>query len=61
MIKNIVIRDTATFDENGIILNNLAKINFIYGGNGTGKTTTSNYLSDMDDPSLRNITVVDKK
>ena len=52
MIKNIVIRDIATFDENGIILNNLAKINFIYGGNGTGKTTISNYLSDMDNPDF---------
>lgn len=50
MIKNIVIRNIATFDEDGVSLNDLAKINFIYGGNGTGKTTISNYLSDMDNP-----------
>ncbi|MBQ9363322.1 MAG: AAA family ATPase [Bacteroidaceae bacterium] len=52
MIKNIVIRYTATFDENGVFLDNLAKINFFYGGNDTGKTTISNYLSDMDNPDF---------
>lgn len=39
--------DKATFDEDGVALEELSKINFIYGGNGTGKTTISNYLADM--------------
>lgn len=44
MIKKIIIRDTATFDKKGIVMDNLQKVNIIYGGNGTGKTTTSKVL-----------------
>ena len=45
MIKKIVIRDTATFDATGGELDNLQKVNFIYGGNACGKTTISRVLS----------------
>ena len=41
MIKRIVIKDTATFDSTGVELDNLQKVNFIYGGNACGKTTIS--------------------
>lgn len=44
MIKKIIIRDTATFDKQGIVMDNLQKVNIIYGGNGTGKTTISKVL-----------------
>ena len=44
MIKKITIRDVATFDKKGIVMENLQKVNIIYGGNGTGKTTTSKVL-----------------
>lgn len=39
-------KNIATFEENGTIIDNLSKINFIYGANGTGKTTISTYLSN---------------
>lgn len=45
MIKKIVIKDTATFDSTGVELDNLQKVNFIYGGNACGKTTISRVLS----------------
>jgi len=46
MIKKIIMKNIATFKENGTIIDNLSKINFIYGANGTGKTTISTYLSN---------------
>ena len=45
MINSITIRNVATYDNEGIQINNLKKVNFIYGANGTGKTTISNYLA----------------
>lgn len=44
MIKKIVIRDVASYDHEGVTFDNLAKVNIIYGGNGTGKTTFSRVL-----------------
>ena len=44
MIKRVVIKDIATFDKKGVFYENLQKVNVIYGGNGTGKTTTSKVL-----------------
>lgn len=44
MIQKIVIKNTASFDYDGIEIDNLKKINFIYGANGCGKTTISNAI-----------------
>lgn len=44
MIENLHICNQATFDSFGVTIENLAKINFIYGTNGSGKTTISNFL-----------------
>lgn len=44
MIKSITIRDVASFDHEGVTLDNLQRVNIIYGGNGTGKTTISRVL-----------------
>lgn len=44
MIESISIRNIATYDNNGIQINDLKKVNFVYGANGTGKTTLSNLL-----------------
>ena len=41
MIKKITIRDVASYDHEGVVFDDLQKVNFIYGGNGTGKTTLS--------------------
>lgn len=48
MIQKIVIKNTATFDTEGIEIDNLKKINFIYGANGCGKTTISNVIAFPD-------------
>ena len=44
MIEKIEIKDTATYKNETI--NNLSKINFIYGNNGSGKTTISRIIRD---------------
>lgn len=49
MIKKITIRDVASYDDEGIVIDNLQKVNFIYGGNGCGKTTISRFLAGPDD------------
>ncbi len=46
MISKIKISKIASYDETGIEIDNLKKINFIYGANGSGKTTISNLLAD---------------
>jgi len=46
MIKTIALRNIATFESPDPIYP--SKVNFIYGGNGTGKTTISNILADSD-------------
>lgn len=46
MIKKTVLKDIATYDHNGVTFADLQKVNFIYGGNGTGKTTISRLLSN---------------
>lgn len=45
MIIRIDIKDVASFDKDGVTFSNLQKVNFIYGGNGTGKTTISRFLA----------------
>jgi wobble nucleotide-excising tRNase len=49
MIENITIKNVATYDNIGIQVNDLKKINFIYGANGCGKTTISNFLYNITD------------
>lgn len=41
MIEKIILKDVATYNDEGATLENLKKINFIYGNNGAGKTTIS--------------------
>ncbi len=47
MIENIFIKNVASYDGAGAQLSNLKEINFIYGANGSGKTTISNFTSDQ--------------
>ena len=44
MISKIVLRDVATYDKQGVTFTDLQRVNFIYGGNGCGKTTLSRLL-----------------
>ncbi len=46
-ISQIVLKNVATFDEKGVSFENLNVINFIYGANGSGKTTTSSFLKNL--------------
>ena len=48
MIKKIRICSVATYGEFPVELDNLKEINFIYGANGTGKTTIARVISDCD-------------
>ncbi|TWR26787.1 AAA family ATPase [Mucilaginibacter achroorhodeus] len=50
MITNILLRGVATYNLDGIEFIDLKKINFIYGANGSGKTTISNFLTDGKQP-----------
>lgn len=54
MIQKILLKKCATYDEEGCEINNLDKINFIYGANGSGKTTLSNYLKNSSDSRYSN-------
>lgn len=47
MISKIEIKDCASFDPKGVEIENLKEVNFIYGTNGSGKTTISNVIADI--------------
>jgi wobble nucleotide-excising tRNase len=53
MITNIKLHNVATFTET-VEITNLKKVNFIYGLNGTGKTTISNFLYDPSNLDFSN-------
>lgn len=46
MIKSIKIRNVASFGNEGIAVDNLQKVNLIYGSNGTGKSTICKVLDN---------------
>lgn len=48
MIETIRVNNVASYDEVGIEISNLKAVNFIYGANGSGKTTISNLLANSD-------------
>jgi wobble nucleotide-excising tRNase len=52
MIEEINIKAVASYDETGILINNLRRVNFIYGANGCGKTTISNFLENHTDDNF---------
>ena len=54
MIESIILKNAASFDSTGVQIDNLKKVNFIYGSNGCGKTTISNFLLNPIDPKFPN-------
>lgn len=50
MIKSIKLKNFATYSSEGSSIENCKKINFIYGPNGSGKTTISNFLQNPLEP-----------
>lgn len=53
MISRIEIKGIPPYD-NGVTLDNLHKINYIYGANASGKTTLSNFLQQNEDEKYVN-------
>lgn len=47
MIDSIHIKSVASYDENGAEIQNLKKLNFFFGANGTGKSTIARYLYNL--------------
>lgn len=55
MINSITLKGIATYDPvDGVIIDTLKKVNFLYGSNGCGKTTLSNFLQESDNPKFVN-------
>jgi wobble nucleotide-excising tRNase len=52
MIKSLVIKNVATYDGTGIHIENLRKVNFIYGTNGCGKTTITKFIDNQEEPKF---------
>ena len=48
MIRSILMKNCATYSEEGVKIDNCNKINIFYGPNGSGKSTIGNYLSNKD-------------
>ena len=54
MIESLHLKDVATYDNSGVLIQDLKKINFIYGSNGSGKTTVTKYLYEPTAKAYRN-------
>jgi wobble nucleotide-excising tRNase len=52
MIKQLNLRKIATYDNQGVQFDDLKKVNFIYGANGCGKTTISNFIYENYNPKF---------
>lgn len=54
MISKININNVASFNKSNHLMDNLGRINFIFGANGSGKTTISRVLAHSENyPSCR--------
>lgn len=49
MLSNISLKNVASYNEVGAKFEDLKKVNFIYGNNGTGKSTLSRAFLNIDD------------
>lgn len=54
MIKSIKMKNCATYDVDGIEINNCQKVNFFYGANGSGKSTVGNFLQNQKQDKYTN-------
>lgn len=50
MIKSIIMKSCATYSDEGATIEDCKKVNFIYGANGSGKSTVGNFLSNQQNP-----------
>lgn len=56
MIESIRIAGIATYDTSPEGLSDLAKFNFLYGSNGSGKTTITRVIADEGELPTRSVT-----
>lgn len=49
MLESISIKKIATYDDAGVRITDLKKINFFYGANGSGKTTLTKLIDKPTD------------
>ena len=47
MITKIKLKNVATYDNIGVEINSLNKVNFFFGYNGSGKSTIAKYLKNI--------------
>ena len=47
MIESILLKNIASYDQNGIEILDLKKVNFFFGANGSGKSTIARYLYSL--------------
>lgn len=50
-IQSITVKKVASYDSNGVTLNNIKKLNFFIGCNGTGKSTIAKFLRNVSLPT----------
>lgn len=58
MIESMTLKKVATFDEVGVQIEDLKKVNFVYGVNGSGKTTLTKLIDNPDDPLFSECSLV---
>lgn len=58
MLESITIKKVATCDDTGIQITNLTKVNFIYGANGSGKTTITKFIDKQTESLFADCSLV---
>lgn len=54
MIDSILLKNIASYDQNGVEVSDLKKLNFFFGANGSGKSTIAKYLHSLNQDDLEN-------
>lgn len=54
MIDSILLKNIASYDQNGVEISALKKLNFFFGANGSGKSTIAKYLHSLNQDDLEN-------
>jgi hypothetical protein len=52
ILKSFIIKNVASYDKNGVQINDLKKVNFIYRANGSGKIINYHFEVVKDDFSI---------
>jgi len=49
VFTNITMKNTATYDQSGVVISDLTKLNYFFGNNGCGKSTIAKYLQSISE------------